>query len=80
MLLNITSPAVAGVFVPHMQSAYLQHYLISEGLINPDSNLNVTFIDHNLPISKAFESIQKASGGITSAFLMAIAWMMVGDS
>jgi hypothetical protein len=63
-----------------MQSAYLKHYLIQEGLIASDANLNVTIIDHGLPISKAFEAIQKASSGMSSAFLMAIAWMMVSDS
>lgn len=77
MLLNITSQAIVGSFVPHMQSAYLKHYLIGEGLIDSSDNFNVTITDHELPISKAFESIQKASSGISSAFLMAIAWMMM---
>lgn len=69
-----------GSFVPHVQAAYLRNFLVSKNWIPSDANLNVTMIDHGLPISKAFEAIQKASSGISSAFLMAIAWMMVSDS
>jgi len=35
----------------------LKHFLIEEGLITSDTNINVTMIDHGLPISKAFEAI-----------------------
>lgn len=63
-----------------MYTAYLKDYLIRNTLIPADAALNVTFVDHGLPVSKQFESIQKASGGVSSAFLLAIAWMMVSDS
>jgi hypothetical protein len=58
----------------------LKDYLIRNSLLPSDANLNVTYVGYELPIAKAFESIQKASAGISSAFLMAIAWMMVSDS
>jgi hypothetical protein len=58
----------------------LKDYLIRNSLIPSDANLNVTFVDYEQPISKAFESIQKSSAGFSSAFLMAIAFMMVSDS
>jgi len=80
LLLNATAQAVVGAFAPQVYTAYLKDYLIRNTLVPADAALNVTFVDHGLPISRAFKTIQKASSGISSAFLMAIAWMMVSDS
>lgn len=57
LLLNSTARSVVGTFGPQMFTAYLKDYLIRNSLVPNDAVLNVTFVDHGLPVSKQFESI-----------------------
>jgi hypothetical protein len=57
LLLNSTARSVVGTFGPQMFTAYLKDYLIRNSLVPNDAALNVTFVDHGLPVSKQFESI-----------------------
>jgi hypothetical protein len=78
LLLNSTSQSVAGAYGAMMHTAFLKDYLIQQGSLTSDFNLE--FIDKPFPLSKQAQAIVSTAAGTTSGILIAIAWMMISDS